>query len=187
MRQSALLVLVAMAGLILTVRLRADSGTVRVSQRVAGHQITVFTEPTPLVAGTADISVLILDATGRPLTDVSVDVRAWPIDAPDLAVGGPATTATATNKLLQAIHLPLREPGPWTVEITANLTEGPAHVRFSMDVARPPPSWWELLPWMAWPAVPILLFVIHQLFSRTHPAAATSRQAASPEVPSRSQ
>src|SRR5262249_156491 len=56
---------------------RADGGTVRLSQRAGGYQVTVFTEPTPLRAGPVDVSVLVQDAaTGQALPGAQVTVRA---------------------------------------------------------------------------------------------------------------
>ena len=46
----------------------ADGGSMRLSGKKGGYQITVFTAPTPFRAGPVDISVLVQDAsTGDPM------------------------------------------------------------------------------------------------------------------------
>ena len=58
---------------------RADGGTLRISERRDGRRISVFTTPTPLRAGLADISILVQDAaTGKPLPEVPVMVSVHP-------------------------------------------------------------------------------------------------------------
>src|SRR5438477_6056515 len=80
--------------------LRADGGTVRLSQRAGGYHITVFTEPTPFRAGSVDVSVLVQDAvTRQALPQVQVTVWAAPPGRRSAAMSYPATTEAATNKL----------------------------------------------------------------------------------------
>ena len=38
--------------------------------------------------------------------------------------------------------------------------------RVTVFTAPPPPRWVELWPWFAWPAVPVVLFVLHQVLAR---------------------
>src|SRR3954468_10866690 len=82
---------------------RADGGTVRLSQRQGGYQITVFTAPTPFRAGPVDVSVLVQDArTGQPVPQAEVAIRAAPRGRPSEAILQPATVEAATNKLFRA-------------------------------------------------------------------------------------
>src|SRR4051812_3789696 len=49
-------------------RVKGDGGTLRAWKRQGGYEIAVFTEPTPLVTGPVDMSVLLLDGnTGEPI------------------------------------------------------------------------------------------------------------------------
>ena len=83
--------------------LRADGGTMRLSERVGGYQVTVFTAPAPLCAGPVDVSVFVQDAdTGEPAAGVGVTVRAAPHGRPDEAISRPATAEAATNKLFRS-------------------------------------------------------------------------------------
>ena len=57
--------------------LRADGGTIRLSEQKGNYRITVFTAPTPLRAGPVDISVLVQEAaTGEPAPGVQVTIKA---------------------------------------------------------------------------------------------------------------
>src|SRR5262245_48712682 len=95
-----------------------DGGTVRLSQRAGGYQITVFTAPTPFRAGPVDVSVLVQDAaTKQALPRAQVTVRVAPLPGRHAAVSSPATTEAATNKLLHAALFELPEPGWWEPEI----------------------------------------------------------------------
>jgi len=56
--------------------LRADGGTIRMSEKKGGFLITVFTAPAPFRAGPVDISVLVQDAsTEEPVPQAQVSVR----------------------------------------------------------------------------------------------------------------
>jgi hypothetical protein len=151
----------------------ADGGTVRLSQRLDGYQITVFTAPTPLRAGPVDISVLVQDAgTGQPLPLARVTVRAAPRGRASEAILCPATVEAATNKLFRAAVFDLPEAGWWEVEVTVEDERGTARVRFEVEAAEAAPRWPALWPWLCWPALAVLVFGVHQvLVRRKRPAA----------------
>ena len=145
----------------------ADGGTPRLSQRAGAYQITVFTEPTPLRAGSVDVSVLVQDAaTKQALPEAQVTVWAGQPGRGGAAVGYPATTAAATNKLLHAALFELAEPGWWELEIVVQGPRGLARVRCAVEAAAPGPRWLAFWPWVSWPALVILLFGVHQLLVR---------------------
>ena len=142
---------------------RADGGTMRVSQRVGGYQVTVFTSPAPLRAGPVDVSVFVQDAdTGEPAVATVVTVRAAPRGRPDEAVVRAATAEAATNKLFRSALLELPESGWWDFEVAATGERGEARVRFAAEAADRAPGWLTMAPWVAAPALAILLFAIHQ-------------------------
>src|SRR5438094_6267524 len=107
-----------MIGCLVPGQARGDGGTVRLSQQTGGYRITVFTEPTPLRAGPVDVSVLVQDAaTGQALPDVQVTVWVAPVGRAGAAVGYPATSEAATNKLLRVALFDFPEAGPWELEV----------------------------------------------------------------------
>ena len=99
--------------------LRADGGTVRLSEQKGNYRITVFTAPTPLRAGPVDISVFVQEAaTAEPASDVRVTVKTVRRGSPGAATCQPATTEAATNKLYHAAIFDLPEPGRYAMEVS---------------------------------------------------------------------
>jgi hypothetical protein len=138
----------------------ADGGAVRISESRGDLQITVFTSPTPLVVGAADISVLVLDSrSGKPVVDVPIRVTAAPIDRSQRTVRVDATNEAATNKLMRAASVTFAQPGIWRIEVSV---EGMEPLRFGVDVGEPPPAWHEMSLWIGWPLVVIAAFAIRQ-------------------------
>jgi hypothetical protein len=144
-----------------------DGGAVRYSERRGDRLITVFTAPTPLRPGIADVSVLLQDANlGKPLLDVPVIVYAHPIRHPQGRFRTPATTDAATNKLMRAAQLHLSEPGPWRLELVVEDSRQWPPIGFDVDVAEALPPWMQMGPWIGWPLAAIGFFAIHQLLVR---------------------
>ena len=137
----------------------------RLSGKMGGYQIAVFTAPTPFRAGAVDISVLVQDAaTGDPLTQVRVTIR---MTRPGgAALEYPATTEAATNKLFHAAQFELPEPGRWDMQVRVEGLHGVAVIGGEVEAAGPLPRWPELWPWIGWPAPVIALFGIHQWLAR---------------------
>jgi hypothetical protein len=177
--------------------LRADGGTVRMSEKKGGYLITVFTAPAPFRAGPVDISVLVQDAlTGELVPQTRVTVRMTktpsvsPPDAggsrrtgvtpvaPELALEYPATREAATNKLLHAAQFELPEPGRWQLEVQVEGVHGLAVIGGELEAAPPLPRWRELWLWIGWPALAIALFGIHQVLARRR----LSRSAVPPAI-----
>jgi hypothetical protein len=150
--------------------LRADGGAIRLSERQGNYRLTVFTAPTPLRAGPVDVSVLIQDATtGEPASDVQVMIKAVWRGSPALAIHHPATTEAATNKLYYAATFDLPEPGWYALEVSVAGARGEARSYLELEAADPLPACLALWPWVAWPAVVMLLFSIHQFLLRRRP------------------
>lgn len=143
----------------------ADGGEVRLSGIKSGYRITVFSAPTPFRAGTVDISVLVQDAsTGDPMTQVLVTVRMT--KSGRVALEYPATSQTATNKLLHAAQFELPEPGRWEIQVQVEGLNEPTVIGGEVEAAEPLPRWHEMWPWISWPAMAIALFGIHQVLER---------------------
>ncbi|SRR6266851_5068169 len=145
--------------------LRADGGTIRLSEKRDGFLITVFTAPAPFRAGPVDISMLVQDASTEELVpQAQVTVR---MTKPgQLALEHPATREAATNKLLYAAQFELPEPGRWQLEVEVEAVHRLAVIRGELEAAAPLPRWRELWPWIGWPALAIALFGIHQVLAR---------------------
>jgi hypothetical protein len=147
--------------------LRADGGTMRLSERAGGYRVTIFTDPTPLRAGPVDVSVFVQDAdTGESAAGVRVMVQAALRGRPDEAVRHAATAEAATNKLFRSAIFELPESGWWDIEATVDGEQGQARVRFDAEAADRPPSWQAMVPWVGWPALAVLLFAVHQTLVR---------------------
>jgi hypothetical protein len=146
---------------------RADGGTIRLSERHGPFQVTIFTSPTPLRAGPVDVSVLVMDlASGRPIQDAEVTVRAMHLASRGESIVISATSGAATNKLLRAAVFELPAAGTWRIEVDVQSQLGPARVHFEVDVAEPPPRWVSLWPWITWPGLVMVFFGVHQWLVR---------------------
>jgi hypothetical protein len=144
---------------------RADGGSMCLSGKQGDYRISVFTAPTPFRAGPVDVSVLVQDAsTGNPVTQVQVSVRMTKSDRPVLEY--PATSDTATNKLLYAAQFVLPEPGPWNLEVQVQGSRGMAVLAGDIQAANPLARWQEIWPWFGWPAIAIVIFCLHHVFER---------------------
>jgi hypothetical protein len=147
--------------------LRADGGTIRLSDQQGSYRITVFTAPTPLRAGPVDLSVLIQEAaTGELASEVLVTIKAERRGSPGVTLHHPATKEAATNKLYYAANFDLPEPGWYSLEVSIDGALGEALVRFELEAAQAVPPWLTMWPWVGWPVLMIGLFAVHQLLVR---------------------
>ncbi len=141
----------------------ADGGTVRLVEEVGDYRISVFTSPNPLRAGPVDVSVLVQDAeTAEPIAGAHVFVRLASRDQREVVLHAVATSAAATNKLLQAALVKLPTPGSWDVEVDCTCNASSHVVRFTMKVGPPVPRWFAVWPWFTWPLGAVLVFGVHR-------------------------
>jgi hypothetical protein len=137
------------------------------SERRGDYQVSVFTAPTPCRAGTVDISVLVQNtATGQPVEQARITVQLTPRGRSGGTLRYPATSDAATNKLFQAAIFELPAPGWWDVEVVVEGLQEPLRVHFDIEAEEPLPHWFDLWPWVCWPGLAILLFVLHQWLLR---------------------
>ena len=142
----------------------ADGGLLRLSESAGPFEISVFTAPTPLRVGTADVSVLLLEQAGRaPVLDADVNVT---LRLGAVTRSATATRTAATNKLLYAALLDLPEPGTWALEVQVGGPAGAATISTTLDVAPPLSAWIAFWPYLVAPVVAIALFAIHQRLKR---------------------
>ena len=102
------------------------------------------------------------------MTEVQVTVRMT--RSGGLALEYPATSATATNKLLQAAQFELPEPGRWALEVQVQGSHGPAVVGVELEAAEPLPRWREMWLWIGWPALAIALFSVRVWIGSRRPS-----------------
>jgi hypothetical protein len=153
-----------------------DGGTLRFSGRRGDRVITVFTAPAPLRAGAIDLSVLVQDAeTGKPITHVPVSVQAQLIGQSETAIRAVATNEAATNKLMSAATLELLRPGRWRFDLSVQGLATATPITFDAEIADAQPPWLDISLWIAWPLLPIGLFVLHRLRLRRRPREASER------------
>ena len=146
----------------------ADGGALRLSEQKDGYRIAVFTTPTPLRAGLADISVLVQEAaTEEPASGILVSITAQKHDAQCGAIYQTATTQAATNKLYYAATFNLPESGWYSVEVSIIGAKGATKAGFDVEAGEPLPPALTVLPWVGWPLLAIVLFFIHQLLVRS--------------------
>jgi hypothetical protein len=141
---------------------RAHQGAVRLCERAGDYQVAVFTLPTPLRAGPADVSVLVQDAaTGECVPQAPVTIRLT-ARASGRVLEPPSTCGTAGNKLFREAVFELPEAGWWDVEVSVDGPHGPACVQFPVEAGEAPPRWLDLWPWFGWPALAVALFALHR-------------------------
>jgi hypothetical protein len=143
-----------------------DGGAVRLSQQAGPYRVTVFTAPTPLRAGPVDVSVFVQDGAGEVLPDVAVRLTLTPAGRAGQSLTARASHEAATNKLFQAAAFDLAMPGPWQLVVVVEGPRGEARCACHIEVEAPPPRWVELWPWFAWPVVPVVLYLLHQVLGR---------------------
>jgi hypothetical protein len=142
---------------------RADGGTVVLAEHAGDYQVTVLASPAPLRVGPADLSVLVQDAAGQPVDGLSVMLLLTPIGSPPAdGLRLEATRAAATNKLFYAAQFDLPTAERWKLTATVEGPRGTLAIEGVLDVAEPPPRWVELWPWIGWPLIVVLLFVVRE-------------------------
>jgi hypothetical protein len=143
---------------------RGDGGVLRLSQPAGPFEISIFTAPTPLRVGAADVSVMVLARPDRePVLDAQVRVL---LRAGNLERTVAATRAAATNKLLYAAAVDIPAAGQWTLAVHVVSPAGEADVSCAVDVAPPRPPFAAFWPYLVLPAVAVALFAVHQWLKR---------------------
>jgi hypothetical protein len=143
-----------------------DGGVVRLRETRGGLVVTVFTAPDPLRAGPQDVSVLVQDSSGAPVLDAEVTLHFDPPDRSGAGFSVSALRAQATNKLLQAAQVDLREVGKWRLGVAVSRAN--EAVEFSGELPVDPATrrirdLWDVL---ALPPSMMLLFAVNQALRR---------------------
>ena len=139
-----------------------DGGVARLRQTQVGLVVTVFTAPDPLRAGPQDVSVLVQDPSGAPVLDAEVTLRFDPPGPEGAGFTVRALRAQATNKLLQAAQVDLREVGKWRLGVAVSRAGRAAEVSCELPVDPARRRIGDLWDVLAVPPSMMLLFAINQ-------------------------
>jgi hypothetical protein len=151
----------------------------RASGAQGGLVVTLFTAPTPLRAGPADVSVLVQDAATREtVLDAQVTVRVSPRHEGALPLTARLDRASATNKLLQAATVSLPIPGPYRIVAEARRGVARAVVAADVTVEPPLPPLLALWPYLALPPAVVGIFLVQQWLRHRSLGTARGRSAA---------
>jgi hypothetical protein len=145
----------------------ADGGIVRVSEPAGPFVLTVFTTPTPLAVGSADVSVMVQDRESLvPMLDARVALELT------FAAGGreptrvEATRARAANRLLYAATVALPAAGEWRLEATAEAHGARGQVACRLPVEAGGPRVLAYWPWLVLPPLAVALFALNHRLAR---------------------
>lgn len=145
----------------------ADGGLVRASGTQNGLTVTLFTTPTPLRVGQADVSVLVQDAATREaVLDAQVKVRVAPQHEDAMPAVATLDRAAATNKLLQAATVVLPIPGEYRIVVEARRGLARALLAAEVTVEPPLPRLLALWPLLALPPAVVGIFLVQQWLRR---------------------
>jgi hypothetical protein len=140
----------------------ADGGAVQLRQTGGRFVVTVFAAPTPLRAGAVDVSILVQDRdTNEPVLDAEVLIVLTPSGRDGTAIDAAATRAFATNKLLYAVVIDVPSAGAWDLRVTVRRGHEAATVAGQMIFAESVPPLLAHWPYLAFPPVAVLVFVVH--------------------------
>lgn len=160
---------------------RGDGGLVRASGAQNGLLVTLFTTPTPLRVGSADVSVLVQDAATRaPILDAQVSARVSPQHEGALPATALLDRAGATNQLLQAASVALPIPGPYRIVVEARRGVARALLAADVTVDPPLPPLLALWPYLALPPLVVGLFLVQQMLRHRSRSAARRGPGAAP-------
>jgi hypothetical protein len=146
----------------------ADGGTLQLQEESQGFLISLFSSPSPLRAGSSDLSVMVQNAKDHTtILDASVLIHISRFENGAIRETVlPATHAKATNKLLYAAQVPFSSPGDWKVSVDVTGNGRTATVSGSLRVL--PPQSPVLAYWPFFLAIPVIiaLFGINQWLRR---------------------
>jgi len=144
----------------------ADGGSIQMRQEAGDLVITVFTSPTPLSVGPADISLLLQKRDGlEPVLDADVSLLlVYPGSNIELHVH--PTREQARNKLLYAAPMMLSKAGKWGISVTVARKGKALIAAGTLEVAPPTDRTLSLAGFLAFPPIMIGLFVVRERLLR---------------------
>jgi hypothetical protein len=144
----------------------ADGGSIQMRQEAGDLVITVFTFPTPLSVGPADISLLLQKRNGlEPVLDASVSLVLVHADS-NIEFHAHPSREQARNKLLYAAPVIFVRPGKWRISVIVQRNGKDTAAAGIVEVAPPPDRSLSLAGFLAFPPIMIMLFVIRERLLR---------------------
>ena len=157
--------LLLLAALISCHSVWADGGTVVLQKRSGPFLITLFSDPTPLRVGRANLSVMCQKQDDNsPILDVKVllHLRRPASGSEIVEFTLPTKHENASNKLLYAASLDLPSPGNWKVNVDVERNGILASVGGSLTVLEKQPALVAYWPFFVMVPLVALLFVINR-------------------------
>ena len=161
--------LLLLAAFLVVSPLWADGGTVVLQKRSGPFIITLFSDPTPVRVGRADLSVMCQKAEDNsPVLDAKVLLRLRrPSTGNDIVEFTlPAKHESASNKLLYAAALDLPSPGNWKINIDVERNGTLASVGGSLTVLEKQGALLTYWPFFVIVPLVALLFAINRRLRR---------------------
>lgn len=104
---------------------------------VGPYLLRVVTSPNPPQVGSLYVEVRVQNIESDDIIrEAVVNVAAWPVGESSPALEVEATHAIAPVPTDYAAHLPVPQPGDWTIEVQVDYSLGPATTRFQEHVVR---------------------------------------------------
>ena len=146
----------------------ADGGRVEFHKRAGNLDITLFSTPSPVRVGPADLSVMVQKAGDpAPVLDASVMVHLTKQERQNITeVVAPATHAKATNKLLYAANVSVPSAGVWRVQLDVRQAGEDDMVAGDINVLPPEPPLLTYWPYFVLVPLVVLLFVFNRWLKR---------------------
>jgi hypothetical protein len=142
-----------------------DGGKVQFQNVAGSFIITLFTDPTPLRIGAADLSVMIQNReTHDPVLNGRVQLSLHGPNGRSVKVE--ATHRQAQNKLLYAAMVRLPESGRWQVDIHVSKGEVSSSTNGEITILKARSSLVTYWDYLLIPLIAIALFILHQWLKR---------------------
>lgn len=142
----------------------ADGGTLQFRKTAGPFVVTVFSEPVPVRAGKADLSVMVERASDQSsVQDGHVLLRLRKMESGNVVeIAAPATHERATNKLLYAAAVTLPSAGIWQMTVDVREKGESASATGELEVSAEEPPLIQHWPLFAIVPLMILFFVLNQ-------------------------
>jgi hypothetical protein len=160
-------VVLAALGIVPPANARADSDVLRFKKTIDNVEISVFTPPPPIRAGTVDINVLVRpDPPNARVPAPVFQICAYPVGFPEKKRRADNVLTPSLDKMFTAAELQIPAPGRWQVEVDADIVNAERVGEFEIDVEEPSG---RLGLWIGLPLAVIVIFVAHRwLVHRRH-------------------
>ncbi len=140
--------------------LAGHGGIVQLNRAAAGpYALSVWTQPSPPRPGPWQVDVAVMQASGMPVADAVVRVRAEPRESAAGLVETDAHRDADPLGVRYRASLALGAAGPWRVTVSVTGPAGPGAVSFPVDVEPAGLGWWPVAVGAAGLAVVVAIAV----------------------------